>query len=61
MVIGENQIIRSSEHTNSNVFVFDASEQSFSCFLTGFTWWERHLILNWRVWSWLRLNAGGRP
>jgi hypothetical protein len=36
MVIGENQIIRCSEHTNSNVFVFNASEQSFSCFLTGF-------------------------
>jgi hypothetical protein len=31
MVIGDKQIIRRSEHTNSNVFVFKDSEQSFSC------------------------------
>ncbi len=31
MVIGDKQIIRRSEHTNSNVFVFEDSEQSFSC------------------------------
>jgi len=25
----------------------------------GFSWKSK--ILNWRVWSWLRLNVGGTP
>ena len=27
----------------------------------GLEIWMFHYDLNWRVWSWLRLNAGGRP